>query len=793
MDTDSYISVFESIFHMEDERDSVRRRTVLQSLAAVGAFGGASAAPAETAAPTTGSGDSSDTAAPTRPGNLAGSRETPTTATITWTASGDYPIQGGSRVDFYEVFLGQRLLDRVDSHGGSSYEYTLTDLTPATGYRVFVRAVDTAGNSGSKGSVAIRPMTTERFVHDCSDFDPLAPRSAEPLLTVDASDSHDFPTPSGEPDDGRLTRSNTIDNVGFRYRIPGDIDSLSVQLHKRRDGDGWLEVYESTNGGNTWSFVESTFTTYGETDGEWLHHELDVDAFSENVRNVELVLTGGDQPDAVQVGHVEIDYFPDTIPPASVELMGGSVEEPEALPISWVDSSPSADLDHYTVSFEGDLYTEVPAGRTSTRIEGLEPNTTYTVGVSAVDTLGNESERVTVQKRTAGVFVSDCSTLETAAFGTSRDRLTVDTSDPEAVERPDGSPDHARITRTELDDARLVYKVQGNRGTVTVEFHRHARHGGELLINGLSARDPDSPGTVEEYGDIDDGWIHERHTMPAVVSNKVTLTIRGGSKPRTSQIGTVEFTYAPVEGEQVPPGPLDVGAVALSESVVQVSWDRRQRRESAYHAIYVDGERRYETVRPEETVGTVLTGLSPGNHEIGVSAVSTTHTESEIVTTSVDVPLEPVTTVVDDCSNLASLSSKSSIGRLQLDRIHTAYFTRPDGSPDDARIVRADQHGSVDIVYRTPKSVASLTAEFHVHEKQGGGLTVSESADGGDSWSSVSGSVEQYGEVDADWHHHEFESTAFADDATHLGLTLTDDEGAAWSPELGHVRIEYDR
>jgi len=786
---------------MAGERDSVRRRTVLQSLGLLGtSVAGAGGAAAEPGQSEGAGSNQRDVAAPTRPKNLTCERETPQRATITWTASDDYPVENPSGIDHYEVLLGDRHTDRqknvhgfLDNHeagGGDSYAYTFTGLTTANGYRSYVRAVDRAGNRGPLASVAIPPITAEWFVHNCTDLGPLSERSWTSALTVNEG-GRGFPTPDGGVEDGRVTRSGTTAPVAVAYELSGDVDSLSARFHKRRAADGWIDVYESTNGGSTWSYVDSSFDTYGGTDGEWLHHELRVDAFSEGVRDVKLLLTGGKRPDDVQLGNVEIEYVADTIPPAPVELIGEAVERPDELSIRWRDRSQSRDLDHYNVYFEGKLHTEVPADTTEATIGGLEPETTYTVGVSAVDSVGNESRITTADLRTAGVFVEDCSTLETAAFGTSTDRLTVDETVPARFDRPDGSTDGARITRTDTDDATLVYKVPGYRSRVTVEFHRHVKRGGELLINGFSAKDADNPGSIEQYGADDSDWAHEQYTMPAVVDSKAALTITGGSEAGASQIGHVEITYVPVEGKRTPPEPQGVEAVALSESAVQVSWERGRRRSSAYHALSVDGERVYETIRPDESFGAVLTGLSSGTHEIGVSAVSRTHTESAITTTTVDVPTEPMSTFVDDCSSLASLSGKSSLDRLHVDRSNAAYFQRPDGSTDGARFVRMDPHGVTDVVYATPKPVTSVTAEFHEHAEQGGGLEVYESMDEGRTWSRVDATVDTYDGTDANWNHHELTASTFARGTTHLKLTLTDHDGAAWSPELGNVLIHY--
>ncbi|ACV12565.1 glycoside hydrolase family 9 [Halorhabdus utahensis DSM 12940] len=57
-------------------------------------------------------------------------------------------------------------------------------------------------------------------------------------------------------------------------------------------------------------------------------------------------------------------------------------------------------LDHYTISVAGDFDQQVGAGTTTATVEELDAETTYEIGVSAVDGAGNESDTVTVEATT---------------------------------------------------------------------------------------------------------------------------------------------------------------------------------------------------------------------------------------------------------------------------------------------------------------------------------------------------------------------------------------------------------
>nr|WP_269085623.1 cellulose binding domain-containing protein [Nonomuraea pusilla] len=87
-------------------------------------------------------GGGTDTTPPTAPGTPSASGVTATSAALTWAASTD---TGGSGLAGYDVYREQGADDTLlDRSPGTSL--TLTGLTPATRYQVYVRARDGAGN-----------------------------------------------------------------------------------------------------------------------------------------------------------------------------------------------------------------------------------------------------------------------------------------------------------------------------------------------------------------------------------------------------------------------------------------------------------------------------------------------------------------------------------------------------------------------------------------------------------------------------------------------------------------------
>lgn len=89
-------------------------------------------------------------------------------------------------------------------------------------------------------------------------------------------------------------------------------------------------------------------------------------------------------------------YVADVTPPASP---GGLRAQPmQAAVRLWWQPVPDPDLDHYRVYQDGQLIGTTTD--TTYTVWGLEPDTLYRFGVSAVDQAGNESEQVVVETRT---------------------------------------------------------------------------------------------------------------------------------------------------------------------------------------------------------------------------------------------------------------------------------------------------------------------------------------------------------------------------------------------------------
>ncbi|MFG1688452.1 endo-1,4-beta-xylanase [Nonomuraea sp. NPDC049269] len=101
-------------------------------------------------------GTSTDTTPPTTPGTPAASNVTANSATLTWTASTD---SGGSGLAGYNVYREQGTTDPQLGQSTTA-SITLTGLSAATQYQVYVRARDGAGNLSGNSALATFTTTT---------------------------------------------------------------------------------------------------------------------------------------------------------------------------------------------------------------------------------------------------------------------------------------------------------------------------------------------------------------------------------------------------------------------------------------------------------------------------------------------------------------------------------------------------------------------------------------------------------------------------------------------------------
>ncbi|WP_175480140.1 malectin domain-containing carbohydrate-binding protein [Natrinema salaciae] len=161
----------------------------------------------------------------------------------------------------------------------------------------------------------------------------------------------------------------------------GDFFTYALLLHGDPDdptSPSWGGRWNPTDhGSNYWTDIG------GETIGRWAD-----DYFADFARR----LSWG----------VEPAEDPESQPPTTPGNLSSSNATLTSVDLSWDASTDSggSGLAHYAVSIDGAHFVDVPAGTTSTTLSGLAPGTSYEVGVTAVDGVGNESGAATTSVST---------------------------------------------------------------------------------------------------------------------------------------------------------------------------------------------------------------------------------------------------------------------------------------------------------------------------------------------------------------------------------------------------------
>jgi hypothetical protein len=167
-------------------------------------------------------------------------------------------------------------------------------------------------------------------------------------------------------------------------------------------GGSGVAGYRITRAGTDLTVVGASTTSYDDTtapDGASLTYQV----FARDVAGNESTAA------SVSVTTPAVDSTPPTAP-ASLTLVEGH----SSLDASWPAGTDDIAVDHYILTVNGSEVLSVPAvDPRSVTIGGLDPLTTYTVGVVTVDTSGNRSTARTATART----LSDAATIYVSAAG----------------------------------------------------------------------------------------------------------------------------------------------------------------------------------------------------------------------------------------------------------------------------------------------------------------------------------------------------------------------------------------
>jgi mannan endo-1,4-beta-mannosidase len=148
------------------------------------------------------------------------------------------------------------------------------------------------------------PDDPEAIVDECETLDELDGSADADALRVDTSNPEFFDRPNGTLNDARITRDGTTDNARLVYDIDSEIEAVQFEAHRNPSAGGRVILLESTDGGGSFSVVETRRNEFGDSDGSgWVatQHRPDL---SEDVDRIAIELNGGEEAWSPQVGRV---------------------------------------------------------------------------------------------------------------------------------------------------------------------------------------------------------------------------------------------------------------------------------------------------------------------------------------------------------------------------------------------------------------------------------------------------------------------------------------------------------
>jgi len=131
-------------------------------------------------------------------------------------------------------------------------------------------------------------------------------RSSSESIVIDTSNVSYFERPDGSVHNTRVTRTTTDDaEIVYDQFFDETLESVSAEYHVHEDAGGTLEIYETTDDGDSWTAVDTARTSYGDADAGWQHYVTKAADFSGDATGFKLVFTGGEEPWGLQLGAVE--------------------------------------------------------------------------------------------------------------------------------------------------------------------------------------------------------------------------------------------------------------------------------------------------------------------------------------------------------------------------------------------------------------------------------------------------------------------------------------------------------
>ncbi|WP_235853569.1 fibronectin type III domain-containing protein [Halosimplex salinum] len=348
-----------------------------------------------------------DSTAPPTPSNLTVTAATEISVDVSWDAVTD---EGDAGLSHYALSVDGE--PNQEALPGATTA-TVSDLDPATTYEIAVTAVDDAGNESDPATVVAETIATDAQQSAYNGPHTLPGRvQAEDFDEGGEGISYHDTTPSNQG--GASYRDTAVDigtsaesgyNVG--YIDTGEWLEYTVQVESAGSRTATVNVAAGEGGGGSLR-IDVDGETIATQDvwqtGGWSNwQEIRVGDVSlpegEHVLRV-TAESGAWNLDWLQFGEASDDG--DQQAPSAPSDLSVSGTTPSSLDLSWdaATDEGGSGLDHYVVYVDGSQDQTVATGTTTATVADLAADTSYEVGVSAVDGAGNESAVVTVTART---------------------------------------------------------------------------------------------------------------------------------------------------------------------------------------------------------------------------------------------------------------------------------------------------------------------------------------------------------------------------------------------------------
>lgn len=481
------------------------------------------------------------------PNNLTASNITSATATLTWDAPAVAP---GNGFEYYYNTTGVDPTATTTASGSATDTFAnLTSLTPNTVYYAWVRSIcsstDTSNWSANATifqtpcassvtpwsyDVETASTTTSADIDDCWSTDPEGTTTSY-RWNVDGSGSTPSLNtgPSGANSGSNYfyteASSGSTGDTAFLRTPNVDISTLTLgalkfyyHMYGQTMGDLYVQV--STNGGTTWTTVDSIIGEQQTSENDpWLERMVLLNGYTGTISVRFAAVRGSDYYSDMSLDDISIEEAPTCLPPTifSIEdIQTNSADIAWAVPLI----VPGTGYEYYynTTGNDPSAGTTASGSVTDTfaNLTGLSQNTTYYVWVRSVCNSTDKSD----WSAPAFVFTTLCTTADVPYV------VPMATATPSAT--PPGLPDCMSEEALNPNDPEGWYATTGSPGS----------------SNGFTGNYFQSDYTGSSDGDVDNWLYTNKVNMIPGVNYKISFKYGNNSSSFTEKLALAYGTAA---------------------------------------------------------------------------------------------------------------------------------------------------------------------------------------------------------------------------------------------------------